>query len=727
MSDSTDVSNSSRDSPTVPSGSKSLRAIVDLATVGWTNGQPGRADEVLRDHPELMADRSVVLDLIYEEFCQRRDAGQLVASESFCNRFPSCLRNSIAQMLWADALVGGHPDLARDLDAMPWPVVGGVIQGFEIVEELGRGALARAYLAREQVLGDRLVVIKVASMGGYEAATLGKLVHPNIVRVHSVCSDPVSGRSIICMSFHGRATLGDALESIKSQPFPPRNAGALLDAVAAIDHGELPKVDDAHRFTLRHNSNYVDGVLEIGRQLAEALAFTHRAGIFHRDIKPSNIVLTASGSPLLFDFNLAIDAATNAFRLGGTVPYMAPEQIEAVFLSPESQISIDGRADIYSLGVVLYQMIFGNVPITPDSTSNDPRELAKAMFAIQCRQPSQLPQLARGLDSKVVSLLQRCLRFDANARFQTANELVASFNECLGIRSRLNRWAKSHRRLVGSAILASAAIATGAVGFVVTREPFEVREYQRARSALDHGHSEEALLTLTDLLRSGNKTAPVYIARGDALRRQRDYVAAVSDYQRALDLEWTPTTAALQAYCVARIEKWQMAAELYREAIAAGLETANAFCNRGYALYRASQWSAAISAYEIALEKNPELQQAVYGRGLVYLQLGINKRREIPKDAIRDIEHAMTLGPMSGQLYYHAARAYSMAARVDKTYVDRGLSMLRAAMANGVNLNVVRDDLIFDSVRPRGTLPEGPPHEHIERVPFSADLLAAPY
>src|SRR5207248_1178945 len=108
---------------------------------------------------------------------------------------------------------------------------------------------------------------------------------------------------------------------------------------------------------------YVEAVLWIGARLADGLAHAHERGIIHRDLKPANMLLTDDGQPMLLDFNLSTNAAVranpSAARIGGTLPYMSPEQLEAF---QDGKTPMDGRSDLYSLGLIVFQLLTGTHP-----------------------------------------------------------------------------------------------------------------------------------------------------------------------------------------------------------------------------------------------------------------------------------------------------------------------------------------------------------------------------
>src|SRR5207247_10908638 len=108
---------------------------------------------------------------------------------------------------------------------------------------------------------------------------------------------------------------------------------------------------------------YVEAVVWLGCCLADGLAHAHERGILHRDLKPANVLLTDEGQPMLLDFNLAEDVklrgSAAAALIGGTLPYMAPEHLEAF---RGGKRAVDGRSDVYALGIILYELLAGHFP-----------------------------------------------------------------------------------------------------------------------------------------------------------------------------------------------------------------------------------------------------------------------------------------------------------------------------------------------------------------------------
>ncbi len=210
---------------------------------------------------------------------------------------------------------------------------------YEVLNELGKGAMGVVYLAKDPVIG-RLVAVKTirTSQGDdddsesrefrerfvREAQTAGILSHPNIVTIHDIGEDTDSRTSFIAMEY-----------------IEGRNLKSLLV--------------DKKKFTW-------DEVADLIAQIGEALDYAHRKGIIHRDIKPANIILTTDGKVKITDFGIAKVASSNLTTTGqflGTPNYMSPEQV--------SGAPVDGRSDIFSLGVVLYELLTNRKPFQGDN------------------------------------------------------------------------------------------------------------------------------------------------------------------------------------------------------------------------------------------------------------------------------------------------------------------------------------------------------------------------
>ena len=273
-----------------------LRA--DLALRHET-GDVVRVESYLRRFPELPPD--LLTALVYEEYCVRQDAGEALDPREFDNRFPA-IAAEIRDLIDIHNFVDSSQDLllgeesARD--DVQFPSAGETIGGFRLVEELGRGRLARVFLALERHLADRQVAVKVSRKGSREPQTLAILQHTHIVPIYSYQVDVVTGLHLLCMPYFGSVTLADLLAEPKT-----RSAKTGADLLAVLD--ELGSTARAKpraegREALRGRS-FAQALAWWGARLAEALQYAHDCGVLHHDIKPSNILVTADARPMLLD------------------------------------------------------------------------------------------------------------------------------------------------------------------------------------------------------------------------------------------------------------------------------------------------------------------------------------------------------------------------------------------------------------------------------------------
>ncbi len=217
---------------------------------------------------------------------------------------------------------------------------------------------------------------------------------------------------------------------------PPEATGdpatAKSDAPAASGtHLTGPKGDGWDGFPVR--GTYPQGVAWIGKIVAGALHYAHSQQTFHRDVKPANVLLTLQHGPQLLDFNLAesphsASQAQTAMH-GGTLPYMAPEQIEA-FLNPELWGKVGAQADVYSLGLVLREFLTGQAPDLPAETLAP----ARAMRVLLDRRP-MLDVSVRGTNPKIPHALEaivaKCLAVSPDDRYADAGALAEDLDAFL--------------------------------------------------------------------------------------------------------------------------------------------------------------------------------------------------------------------------------------------------------------------------------------------------------
>ncbi len=516
-----------------PSGQLAGTRLAVLRTdlsLRWDAGERVTARWYLDRFPDL-SDDSVVA-LIYEEFCLLEDNGQQPDAAAFLARYSS-QAEPLRRVLDIHGLIGsataansmilpGSSVSASQAALEPcarvlFPEAGQTIGGFYLVEELGRGAFARVFLARERQLADRPVALKVSVRGSREPQALARLQHTHIVPVYSHRVDPATGLHLLCMPYFGRITLSRVLSEVGQDG--EAHSGAAL--VAALDRLGDPadasaKARAACRTALARRT-FAQAIAWWGARLAEALDHAHDRGVLHRDIKPSNVLVIDDGMPMLLDFNLARESvlvgeegrAVDA-TLGGTVDYMAPEHLES--LAEGISDRVDRRSDIYGLGVLLYEAVAGKKPFVPPRKTQSMIEALLHAADDRRHDPGYLFHGESDVPPPLRAVIKRCLEPDPDDRYQRAGELAADLHaiaDDLSLRharepivSRMSRRVRrNRRRLAGLAVLllAGLAILGAYVNFAIERyDRFqEVRELLLSAShAIDQDEFKKAQFLL---------------------------------------------------------------------------------------------------------------------------------------------------------------------------------------------------------------------------------------
>ncbi|TWT97907.1 Serine/threonine-protein kinase PrkC [Botrimarina colliarenosi] len=321
--------------------------------------------------PDLLSADRLPFDLVIEEYQLRRENGHDPKQSEYAERFPqhagllgrfSCNAETVAP-------TAKKPAAPDEL------VAGDEIDDFVIVQELGSGAFARVYLAR-QVSMQRLVALKVSAGKGDEPRALAQFDHPNIVRVYDQRALNDGTTHLLYMQYLPGGTLADVVKRVQWAGAAACNGGVLLDAVDdnLLDAAQQPPESSTLRTWLAEASWPVT-VAWIGVQLARALDDSHRRGVFHRDVKPANVLISAEGIPKLADFNVSFAGAAGragaAATLGGSIGYMAPEHLAAIGGLPGTDPSdVAERADLYSLAVLLWELWQGRRPFDVTGTAD---------------------------------------------------------------------------------------------------------------------------------------------------------------------------------------------------------------------------------------------------------------------------------------------------------------------------------------------------------------------
>lgn len=308
-------------------------------------------------------------------------------------------------------------------------------EDFEVLAVLGAGSFARVYLARQLSLG-RQVALKVSANRGSEARTLASLEHDHIVSVFSETVVAERDLRLLCMQYVPGTNLDRLVRAMARLDPAGRSGRAIVEALDALSTHPVAFEAAALRDREQLASwDYVEAVCWIGARLAEALAHAHAHGILHRDIKPANILLNRYGRPFLADFNIALDREAGADTFGGTLAYMAPEHLDAFNpFDGTPREAVDRRSDIYSLGVVLFELLTGRHPFghggREDPTPERLRELAEERRAAVPSASEPCAAVPAVLDR----ILGRCLDPDPDRRYQDAAELGRALDGCRELR-----------------------------------------------------------------------------------------------------------------------------------------------------------------------------------------------------------------------------------------------------------------------------------------------------
>lgn len=641
-----------------PSSTESLVAQV-IHT--WRAGLRPDTAEVLAQHPHLRQRQSLLLDLAYEEYCLRKEAGETVSLEAFCDRFPSC-RRSLGRLLAIHECDAEDHCLTTDLDmgSVDWPAAGSEFLGFQLLRELGRGAFAHVYLARQPALGNRLVVVKVAEFGTGEAETQGRLGHRNIVPVHSVTEDPVTHMTAVCMPYLGSATLLDVLDVAFAEGDPPPRARLIQEI--AIGEALPQAVPDnyAEPDPCLQRGTYVDGIVHLAIQLAEALQHTHEAGICHRDLKPSNVLLTPSGCPLLMDFNLSSDIQLEHTFVGGTLPYMSPEQLQCMIVEDAVQDADgDPRSDLFSLGVILHEMLTGHLPFGDRVPGATPAEAAAHLLERQRAGAPAVRTLNPQVPVQLENVIHQCLALQQGQRPATAADLADALRQHFSPRARLRHWARRRRFLLGAGIVAAGLLSGIAAANIAARVPTDVREYDAGVQAFRAQQWGTAITHFTRAHRARPDAWEPLFARGQALVATGDYTQAIHDLVATCRIHPQGVTVAWLGYAYDLSGLDLKAEQLYAEAVDTyRWECVAVWNNRGYNRRNRNMLEAAAEYLTHALELDPCCSTAYHNRALTYARCDNGSTDDdvsYGQRAIQDIERAIALGPVHSALLIDAA------------------------------------------------------------------------
>lgn len=403
---------------------------------------PKRILEYLDDFP-ILEEPEIPVDLLYEEFHLRRQNGFEVDPAEYIGLFPTATPQ-LRQLFdldhaYSTTKMHNHPPLQVFQQFQP----GDTVDDFELLTLLGKGAFAKVFQARQNSM-QRIVALKISEDSSDEPQTLAQLDHDNIVRVFDQRLLTDQKIRLLYMQYLPGGTLQSVVEIVRKTAPDERSGRILVNALdQSLDLRGESRLAESLTYQKFQSLFWSESICWLGIRLAQALDYAHQKGVLHRDIKPANVLLTADGIPKLADFNISfsshVSGTTPAAYFGGSMAYMSPEQLEA-YDPTDARLpeSLDERSDLYSLGLVLSELLTGIRPFNDPSIQSGWSDVLKQM--IQQRKtgislaasPQHLPS---DCPEHLVSVLQKCLAPDPDHRWRSGAELASQLELCLNPRA----------------------------------------------------------------------------------------------------------------------------------------------------------------------------------------------------------------------------------------------------------------------------------------------------
>lgn len=427
---------------------------------------------------------------------------------------------------------------------------------YEVIEEIARGGMGIVYKARQLHL-NRIVALKVLLAGGAaseteiqrfrrEAEAAGSLQHPNIVSIYEIG------------------------EENKHHYF-------------TMDFIEGPTLQQLIKKKTRRKL-----LLQILEKVARAMAHAHQRGIVHRDIKPSNIIVSSENEPKITDFGLAkkLDTNTMLTESGatlGTPYYMAPEQTQGLK-------DIDGRADIYSMGVMLYEILTNRLPFNAGT-------LVELYHKIVEEEPVLPSRLNRKVDKEIELVCLKAMEKEPGRRYQTASELADDLNRYLNGESVSARRANPVYRFVRKAHKNKHfLLVTGCISLLVAlmllffilqinEKSLQQKQLLQANALIEESKMQSSMMAQLEKIEKAIQIAPyhvpAYLAKGEIYLKNNQYPNAIMEYSRIL--VFNP-------------------------------KSAEAYYGRGEAYLQLKDWEKAIKEFSLAIQNKEKFIEAYMGR-----------------------------------------------------------------------------------------------------------------
>lgn len=397
----------------------------DLATAR-EQGQPRTLEFYWPTVANILPQENIPFDLVLEEVQLRKADGDSPKWADYRQRFPD-LADTIGK--W---LAGGETEAgaATSTNSVPELPVGEVFDDFEVQKQLGQGAFARVYLAKQRSM-QRLVALKATSRGSEEPQALSQLDHANIVRVYDQREVANPPTILLYMQYLAGGTLADCIKHARGVPRELWNGELMLESIDLnlLEASQAVPEQSSIREQIGDMS-WAECVAWIGIQLAEGLSYADKKGVLHRDVKPANILLSAEAIPKLADFNVSCSGLSGragaAAYFGGSLAYMSPEQLQVADpTDPLSAEQLDGRSDLYALGIVLWELWQGKRPWNLTGLASNWTEAVIMQREIRQKRFTADAPATTSEERVLEGVLRRLLEVDPEKRPASGHEAAA--------------------------------------------------------------------------------------------------------------------------------------------------------------------------------------------------------------------------------------------------------------------------------------------------------------
>jgi tetratricopeptide (TPR) repeat protein len=553
------------------------------------------------------------------------------------------------------------------------------------------------------------------------------------------------------MPFLGGTTLCHVVDQITAATERPTRASVLLDAAR---DARWPGENAAPPNPALSHGSYIDGVLHLVERIADALTFVHAQGVVHRDLKPSNVLICPNGVPVLLDFNLALDREVNDYRLGGTLPYMPPEQLLAIDHRHAYRAACaDVRTDLYSMGVILYELLARAHPFGPVPGKLSTFEARDWLVQRHKSGPRPIRTLNPDVDPYLAAFVESIIAGNPKVRPNKAADVLRELRRLQSMKERTRRWVRSNwRSLAAASVLA--LVPAGAAGhYLATLPPPFVRNAHAGDELARNGKLAGAIKSYTASLDANSNQPEVLFARGRAYQLLGQWDKAIADFEASDPKATNAKARASLAYCCAALGRNESAIEHSNEAIAAGLRTAAVLNNRALCNLKLHRIHEAVEDANAALDMRAGLPEALAIRATARWELANEARNEeayaktyhLPPPAVSsakllalafdDFKVSLASGSLSAENYYRAAATGALILNDSPAGAAPEIELLvlqfaRCAMERGMERNDLEKDPLLAAwaqkvpfeLEPPATAPRNSLNELVD--PLKDDLMS---